>query len=86
MTAAMLGFPGEDYTTPQTIKATGGFGNPADRAERLDRLAWAVERTVALGLDTSRSTPDSFPQSTTRGGLRCSTRSRRPDRSPPSAG
>jgi sugar phosphate isomerase/epimerase len=51
MTAAMLGFPGEDYTTPDTIKATGGFGNPADRAERLDRLSWAVERTVALGLD-----------------------------------
>ena len=38
LTGAMLGFPGEDYTTPQTIKATGGFGNPADRAERLERL------------------------------------------------
>ncbi len=50
MTGAMLGFPGEDYTTPQTIKATGGFGDPATRAERLDRLAWALERTVALGL------------------------------------
>jgi hypothetical protein len=24
----MLGFPGEDYTSPETIKATGGFGNP----------------------------------------------------------
>lgn len=50
MTGAMLGFPGEDYTTPQTIKQTGGFGNPADRAERLERLGWALERTVALGL------------------------------------
>jgi sugar phosphate isomerase/epimerase len=50
MTGAMLGFPGEDYTTPQTIKATGGFGNPADRPERLDRLKWALDRTVALGL------------------------------------
>ena len=30
MTGAMLGFPGEDYTTPQTIKETGGFGDPAD--------------------------------------------------------
>jgi L-ribulose-5-phosphate 3-epimerase len=49
-TAAMLGFPGEDYTTPQTIKATGGFGNPADRPERLERLRWALDRTVALGL------------------------------------
>ena len=52
MTTAMLGFPGEDYTSPATIKATGGFGNPADRAERLERLAWGVDRTVALGLDT----------------------------------
>ncbi|MDX2036260.1 MAG: sugar phosphate isomerase/epimerase family protein [Isosphaeraceae bacterium] len=47
---AMLGFPGEDYTTPATIKATGGFGDPATRPERLDRLAWALERTKALGL------------------------------------
>ena len=50
LSGAMLGFPGEDYTTPATIKATGGFGDPSLRAERLDRLTWAVERTVALGL------------------------------------
>jgi sugar phosphate isomerase/epimerase len=50
MTGAMLGFPGEDYTTPQTIKETGGFGNPACRPERLQRLEWALERTQALGL------------------------------------
>ncbi len=50
MTGAMLGFPGEDYTTPRTIKETGGFGNPATRAERLERLKWALERTRALGL------------------------------------
>jgi sugar phosphate isomerase/epimerase len=50
MTGAMLGFPGEDYTTPQTIKETGGFGNPATRAERLERLQWALDRTRALGL------------------------------------
>ncbi len=50
LTGAMLGFPGEDYATPQSIKATGGFGDPATRPERLDRLAWALERTVALGL------------------------------------
>jgi L-ribulose-5-phosphate 3-epimerase len=49
-TGAMLGFPGEDYTTPQTIKATGGFGDPADRPARLERLKWALDRTVALGL------------------------------------
>jgi sugar phosphate isomerase/epimerase len=50
MTGAMLGFPGEDYTTPQTIKETGGFGSPALRAERIDRLKWALARTVAMGL------------------------------------
>lgn len=50
MTGAMLGFPGEDYTTPQTIQATGGFGDPKLRPERLDRLAWALDRTLALGL------------------------------------
>jgi sugar phosphate isomerase/epimerase len=50
MTGAMLGFPGEDYTTPQTIQHTGGFGNPATRAERLERFSWALDRTRALGL------------------------------------
>src|SRR5229473_333651 len=50
MTGAMLGFPGEDYTTPQTIQFTGGFGNPATRAERLERFSWALDRTRALGL------------------------------------
>jgi L-ribulose-5-phosphate 3-epimerase len=50
MTGAMLGFPGEDYTTPQTIKETGGFGNSALRGERIDRLKWALHRTMALGL------------------------------------
>jgi sugar phosphate isomerase/epimerase len=50
MTGAMLGFPGEDYTTPQTIQKTGGFGDPATRPERLERFQWALERTRALGL------------------------------------
>ena len=50
MTGAMLGFPGEDYTTPQSIKATGGFGDPALRSERIKRLKWALDRTIALGL------------------------------------
>ncbi len=50
MTGAMLGFPGEDYTSPRTIQETGGFGNPATRAERIDRLKWALDRTLALGL------------------------------------
>lgn len=50
MSGAMLGFPGEDYTTPATIEKTGGFGDPATRPERLDRLKWALARTQALGL------------------------------------
>ncbi len=51
MVCAMLGFPGEDYTTPQTIQKTGGFGDPATRPERLERLKWALDRTRALGLE-----------------------------------
>lgn len=50
MTGAMLGFPGEDYTSPATIQKTGGFGDPALRPERLERLDWALDRTRALGL------------------------------------
>src|SRR5438874_9176603 len=50
MTGAMLGFLGEDYTTPQSIQRTGGFGDPTTRAERLERFAWGLERTRALGL------------------------------------
>jgi sugar phosphate isomerase/epimerase len=50
MTGAMLGFPGEDYTTPQTIQRSGGFGDPATRPERLERFRWALDRTRALGL------------------------------------
>src|SRR5207247_5099527 len=49
LTGAMLGFPGEDYTSPQTIQKSGGFGNPATRDERLERFAWALDRTLALG-------------------------------------
>jgi sugar phosphate isomerase/epimerase len=51
LTGAMLGFPGEDYTTPQTIQKTGGFGNPATRAERLERFQLALNRSRALGLN-----------------------------------
>ncbi|MGF1581365.1 MAG: sugar phosphate isomerase/epimerase family protein [Gemmataceae bacterium] len=50
MLGAMLGFPGEDYTTPQTIQKTGGFGDPALRPERIERLQWALDRTLALNL------------------------------------
>lgn len=51
MSGAMLGFPGEDYTTPKHIEKTGGFGDPATRPERLERFKWALERTLALGLN-----------------------------------
>src|SRR5438045_6321933 len=50
MSGAMLGFPGEDYTTPQTIQKTGGFGDPATRSERLDQFKWGLRRTKDLGL------------------------------------
>ena len=46
MTGAMLGFPGEDYTTPQTIKETGGFGKPG--APR------RADRTTQVGASTAR--------------------------------
>src|SRR5947209_12891267 len=50
MTGTMLGFPGEDYTTPQTIQKTGGFGDPGTRPERLERFRWTLDRTRALGV------------------------------------
>ena len=50
MGGAMLGFAGEDYTSPLTIQRTGGFGDPTTRAERLERLGWALGRTKKLGL------------------------------------
>jgi L-ribulose-5-phosphate 3-epimerase len=50
MSGTMLGFPGEDYTTPAHIQKTGGFGDPATRPERLERFKWALDRTKELGL------------------------------------
>ncbi len=50
MSGTMLGFPGEDYTTPKHIERTGGFGDPVTRPERLDRFRWALARTQELGL------------------------------------
>jgi sugar phosphate isomerase/epimerase len=50
LSGSMLGFPGEDYTTPQTIEKSGGFGNPATRAERIERFKWGLARTKELGL------------------------------------
>jgi L-ribulose-5-phosphate 3-epimerase len=50
MSGTMLGFPGEDYTTPAHIQKSGGFGDPATRPERLERFKWALKRTKELGL------------------------------------
>jgi L-ribulose-5-phosphate 3-epimerase len=50
MSGAMLGFPGEDYTSPQTIERTGGFGPKELRAERLERYKWALDRVKQLGV------------------------------------
>ena len=46
----MIGFDGEDYSSPATIHRTGGFSDPATREARFARLAWALERTRALGV------------------------------------
>ena len=40
----MLGFPGEDYTTPQTIHATGGFGPGAPTRSSSRRIATSITR------------------------------------------
>ena len=50
MSGTMLGFPGEDYTTPHTIEKTGGFGDPSTRPERMECFQWALNRTKQLGL------------------------------------
>jgi len=59
MSGAMLGFPGEDYTTPQTIEKTGGFGDPARKA-LLDTLAkagqMAADKGVTLAFETGQET------------------------------
>ena len=59
LTGAMLGFPGEDYTTPQTIKKTGGFGDPG-RKPFLDTLAQVVDLArregVTVAFETGQET------------------------------
>ena len=62
ITATMIGFPGEDYTTPETIRKTGGFGDPATRGSRLEILRWAVDRTVELGVQILSTHAGFIPQ------------------------
>lgn len=50
ITATMIGYPGEDYTSPATIQATGGFGNPETRQSCLGIFRHAVNQTAELGV------------------------------------
>ena len=49
VTGTMIGYPGEDYATPQSIRRTGGFGDPNLRRERLEIFKRAVDMTAELG-------------------------------------
>jgi L-ribulose-5-phosphate 3-epimerase len=62
LTAAMIGYPGEDYTTPQTIQATGGFGDASRRKERIEMFKRAVDMTAQLGLKVLASHAGFIPQ------------------------
>jgi sugar phosphate isomerase/epimerase len=50
ISGTMIGYPGEDYATPQTIQRSGGFGDPATRMERLGIFRRAVDMTADLGV------------------------------------
>jgi len=71
ISGTMIGFPGEDYATPQAIKATGGFGDPATRKERLEIFKRAVDMTAELELQilTSHAGFIPLPGDPERGGL-----------------
>lgn len=55
ISATMIGYAGEDYTTPETIKRTAGFGDPATRRERLEVFKRAVEMTAELEVEVLAS-------------------------------
>lgn len=67
MSGSMIGFPGEDYTSPKHIERTGGFGDPATRPKRIETFRWAVDRTVALGLKDIMCHAGFIPQPTDEG-------------------
>ena len=50
ISATMIGFPGEDYTSPATIRRTGGFSDPATRQRRMEIFQKAVDQTKELGV------------------------------------
>jgi sugar phosphate isomerase/epimerase len=63
ITATMIGYPGEDYTTPETIRRTGGFGDPSTRVERLAMFRRAVDMTAELGVKILASHAGFIPPS-----------------------
>ena len=62
MSASMIGYPGEDYTSPATIKKTGGFGDPALRKERMEIFKRAVDMTRELDLEIIASHAGFIPE------------------------
>jgi sugar phosphate isomerase/epimerase len=62
VSGTMIGYPGEDYTTPQTIQRTGGFGDAARRTERLATFRRAAEETAELGLEILLSHAGFIPE------------------------
>lgn len=62
LSGAMIGFPGEDYTSPATIRRTGGFGNPETRARCLEIFRHAVDQTARLGLEILLSHAGFIPE------------------------
>jgi len=51
ITATMVAFPGEDYSSPATIRKTGGLGPAAEFPARLEIFKRAVEQTRDLGVE-----------------------------------
>src|SRR4029450_7345039 len=62
ISGTMIGFPGEDYTTPQTIKKSGGFGDPALRKERVQIFKHPVDMTSELGAKSLLSHAGFIPE------------------------
>ncbi|MBI4600326.1 MAG: sugar phosphate isomerase/epimerase [Planctomycetes bacterium] len=62
ISATMIGYPGEDYATPETIRRTGGFGDPATRKERLEMFRRAVDMTAELGVKVLASHAGFIPE------------------------
>lgn len=62
ISATMIGYPGEDYASPQTIQETGGFGNLATRRDRLEIFKRAVDSSAELGVKILTSHAGFIPE------------------------